>query len=133
MFIFLDFSLNKNYFSGRREVERHFVKLGCTAQCTKLPPSFPIIPLQCTKFCFETVSGKKCPLSVKQTTIVCCLFDGRRAFLPETVSKQNFVHCSGIVGNEGGSFVHCAVHPSFFTEEKSKKQLWRKKWGSQKN
>ena len=48
-FIFFQELSNKlKLFSGRREVERYFVKLGCTAQCTQLPPSFPTIPQQCT-------------------------------------------------------------------------------------
>ena len=57
----------RNNFSGRREVERHFVKLGCTARCTQLPPSFPTIPQQCHVVLFWNSFRQTCPSSVKQT------------------------------------------------------------------
>ena len=47
-----------------------------------------------TKFCFETVSGKH---ALRQSN---------------KQQRHSWVHCCGIVGSEGGSWVHCAVHPS---------------------
>ena len=136
----------KNYFSGRWEVERHFVKQGCTTRCTQLPPSFPTIPQQCHEVLFWNSFRQTCPSSVKQTTKTIIgnrLVESRFRWsvwwcVPKMRSKmvcrveklengflsclwwnveQRFVSCTpiksrcGIVGNEGGSWVHRVVHP----------------------